>query len=136
MAERCSVVFRLAEEQPLEEAMTFIRALIPADRWRDWELSVPIYDGRRCPDCGALCVGKRARKAHQGWHQARTEFDTMIVEAIRKTAIGAGLTPRMMAADRSPDGMYEAEGQAAGYVDLRELEAGGDDYDDEEDDER
>jgi|HubBroStandDraft_1064217.scaffolds.fasta_scaffold10549_2 hypothetical protein len=112
--------------------MTFVRALIRADRWREWHLSIPIYDGRNCPECGALCVGKGARRDHQAWHMRRTEWDSTMMEAVRRTAIAAGLKPRMMAADDSADGLYEHAPDESGYVNLREL--GGQDDDDEEDD--
>jgi hypothetical protein len=90
--------------------MGFVRALIRADRWQEWHLSVPIYDGRNCPECGALCVGKEARKAHQAWHMRRTEFDTYMLDAMRIVCDRLGLKVGKPDGEDSPDGLYEDEG--------------------------
>jgi hypothetical protein len=89
--------------------MSFVRAVIRADRWREWYLSIPIYDGRNCPECGALCVGSGPRRDHQGWHTARTEFDTHLLEAVRQLAERLGLNVVEPRGDESPDGLYEYE---------------------------
>jgi hypothetical protein len=89
--------------------MTFVRAFIRADRWREWYLSIPVYDGRNCPECGALCVGKGPRKDHQAWHTARTEFDTLILDAVRQLADRLGLNVVEPRHEDSPDGLYESE---------------------------
>jgi hypothetical protein len=90
--------------------MTFIRAFIRADRWREWYLSIPVYDGRNCPECGALCVGKGPRKDHQAWHTARTEFDSQLLDAVRVYADELGLNVVEPRSDEAPDGLYEDEG--------------------------
>ena len=89
--------------------MGFVRALIRADRWRDWYLSIPVYDGRNCPECGSLCVGSGPRKDHQRWHTLRTEFDSQLLEAVRQIADRLGLNVVEPRSDEAPDGLYEDE---------------------------
>jgi hypothetical protein len=112
--------------------MSFVRALIRADRWLDWELTVPIYDGRQCPECGALCVGKQARRAHQQWHMRRTEFDSLTRDALRRLVVAAGLNPVEHDPEDAPDGLYDDEGLDDRLTRKARAVVGG--YDDEEDD--
>jgi hypothetical protein len=115
--------------------MSFVRALIRADRWREWPLTVPIYDGRQCPECGALCVGKSARKDHQDWHMRRTDFDTQVLDAVRQLASRAGLNVVEPQGEESPDGLYEYEDTDERLTRKARAVVGG--YDDKEnDDER
>ena len=33
-----------------------------------WPVVIGLYDARECPWCGALVIGKRGQRFHQGWH--------------------------------------------------------------------
>jgi hypothetical protein len=116
--------------------MSFVRAFIKADRWRDWPLVIPIYDGRMCPECGALCVGKKSRRAHLGWHIQRTDFDSKILDAVRQLAVAAGLNVVEPHRDDAPDGLYDYDDE--GLDDRLDRKARQvaelDDYDEEDDD--
>lgn len=46
--------------------MTFTRVRF---RRGDWDIKLPLYDGRECPECRAVVCGPRARKAHEAWHR-------------------------------------------------------------------
>jgi hypothetical protein len=89
--------------------MGFVRSFVRMDRWLDWKLVIPIYDGRQCPECGGLVVGVKARKAHQEWHTARTEWDSHIREAIRRLAAELGLNVREPRREDAPDGIYDED---------------------------
>ena len=45
--------------------MTFIRVL----HSRKWPVVLPMYDGRRCPDCCAVVIGKHGQKDHWAQHE-------------------------------------------------------------------
>ena len=89
--------------------MTVVRSVVRVERWLDWHLSIPLYDGRDCPECGALAVGKAARKAHQEWHTARTDWDSHIREAIRRLASELGLSVREPRREDAPEGIYDED---------------------------
>ena len=89
--------------------MPFVRSFVRVDRWLDWHLSIPIYDGRDCPECGALIIGPKRRKAHQEWHMKRTEFDTATVAGLRKLTLKAGLNPVELDPRDAPDGIYDED---------------------------
>lgn len=114
--------------------MTFVRSFVRPARWLDWHLSIPIYDGRDCPECGALIIGPKRRKAHQEWHTARTEWDSHIREAIRRLASELGLNVREPRREDAPDGIYD-EDQDDRLTAKARLVHGYDDEDDEDDDE-
>jgi hypothetical protein len=113
----------------------FVRSFVRLDRWREWPLVVPIYDGRQCPECGALCVGVRARKVHQGWHTKRTEWDSALREAVRKLVVRAGLNVVELANGAAPDGIYDEDDDDYDERLTRKARAvvGGGGLDDEED---
>jgi hypothetical protein len=115
--------------------MTFIRAFIRADRWREWYLSIPVYDGRNCPECGALCVGSGPRKDHQAWHTLRTEFDSQLLEAVRQLADHQGLNVVEPRGEDAPDGLYEDEDIDRRLTRKARAVVGGGGYGDEENDE-
>jgi hypothetical protein len=114
-----------------EAGMSFVRALIRVDRWQEWHLSVPIYDGRDCPECGALCIGKNARRVHQQWHMRRTEFDSVTRDALRRLVVAAGLNPVELDPSEAPDGLYDDEGLDERLTRKARIVVGEDDYDED-----
>src|ERR1700758_5488762 len=61
-------------------------------RAKRWPVVIPVYDGRRCPDCGALVLADKGQELHRAWHEAQADWQEQVREAIRATAAGAGLT--------------------------------------------
>jgi hypothetical protein len=61
-------------------------------RAKRWPIVIPIYDGRRCPDCGGTVLADKAQELHRAWHEAQREWQEGVIEAIRSTAAGAGLS--------------------------------------------
>jgi hypothetical protein len=61
-------------------------------RAKRWPVVIPIYDGRRCPDCGALVLGDKGQDLHRAHHEAQLHWQEAITEALRQTATGAGLS--------------------------------------------
>ena len=45
----------------------------PPASWRRWPVSLPLHDGRECPDCGATVVGPAAGKRHRRHHEDQRE---------------------------------------------------------------
>jgi len=87
--------------------MTFVRSFVRVDRWLDWKMVMPVYDGRQCPECGACVVGRKGQKAHLEWHTRRTEWDSHLREAIRRALVELGLNPVELPPDEAPDGLYD-----------------------------
>ncbi len=105
-------------------------SLIRVPRWGQWKLVLSLYDGRECPDCGSVCIGKKARQVHRQWHIDRTDFDSRAVDALRRLVVEAGLNPVDLA---EPEGRYEADDLDERLTaKVRAVVGGG--YDDEEDD--
>jgi hypothetical protein len=111
--------------------VSFVRAIIRADRWRDWYLSIPVYDGRNCPECGALCIGRGPRKDHQQWHMQRTQFDSLTRDALHRLVRAVGLNPVELDPDDAPDGLYDNEDVDSRLTRKARAVAGGG-YDEEE----
>lgn len=84
-----------------------MRSFVPFARHRPWKLTMPVYDGRECPDCGACVLGSRARKHHQAWHNQRTDYDSQILAAVKQLARRAGLNVVEAAHEDAPDGLYD-----------------------------
>lgn len=61
-------------------------------RAKRWPACIPVYDGRRCPDCAAVVLGDKGQELHRAHHEAQREWQDQVIEAIRQTAAGAGLT--------------------------------------------
>lgn len=63
-----------------------------------WPIVLPLYDGRRCPDCAAVVLGWQSQQQHK---QREAQFDALdqavrqLVEAVRVLADQAGLAVRM-----------------------------------------
>lgn len=106
------------------------------ERWQQWKTVMPLYDGRECPDCGAVCIGKGARRTHREWHIDRTEFDSRAVDALRRLIREAGLNP-VESAELSRGELPEGYNQLGDLDERLTAKARAvaelDDYDDEED---
>ena len=37
---------------------------------RRWDVVVPMYQLRQCPDCAALVRGPQGQRTHEQWHEA------------------------------------------------------------------
>jgi hypothetical protein len=115
--------------------MPFVRSFVRVDRWLDWKVVMPVYDGRQCPECAAAVVGRKGQKAHQEWHTRRTEFDSTLLAAVRKMALKMGLNPVEMRPGDTPDGLYDVdEDQDERLTRKARQVAELDDYDEEDDD--
>lgn len=101
-------------------------------RWGDWKTVLPLYDGRECPDCRAVVVGRDARRDHKTWHLERTEFDSRVLVALRKLVVAAGLNLVELDQDELPEGRYSYNDELTAKARTAMAGRG---YDDEEDDE-
>ena len=61
-------------------------------RAKRWSACIPVYDGRRCPDCAAVVLSDKGQELHRAWHEAQREWQDQVIDALRATALGAGLT--------------------------------------------
>lgn len=68
-------------------------------RAKRWPVVIPIYDGRRCLDCGSLVIGDKGQELHRAWHEATLNWQEQVNEALAQIARAAGL-----AAAQSPEG--------------------------------
>jgi prophage tail gpP-like protein len=55
---------------------------------------MPLYDGRECPDCGAVCLGSKAVDRHERHHVDQLNWQESLLQAIERIARAAGLRPR------------------------------------------
>jgi hypothetical protein len=60
-------------------------------RHEKWPVRLSLYDGRACPDCGAIVVGRDDRQAHRESHIRQTEFDSAVREFLRRLAEHTGM---------------------------------------------
>jgi hypothetical protein len=97
---------------------------------RRWRIVDPLRDGKECPRCKAAVFGRDARHAHELDHIERTEFDQMILTAVRKACLAAGLSVEELA----PIGEGSADEGLDDRLTRKARVVAGSDYDDEEDD--
>ena len=97
--------------------------LTPARRvYHRWRNVLPLYDGRSCPDCGAVVCGREDRRVHREWHMQERAWQEWAENVVRQVAVFAGMTVQ-------EHDVGEVAGDGYGRVDLAaELD------DDEEDD--
>jgi hypothetical protein len=66
--------------------------LVPGRRvYRGWRKVLPLYDGRECPDCGAVILGRQGRRLHREWHMAERAWKEWAEVTIMQVARKAGL---------------------------------------------
>jgi hypothetical protein len=102
-----------------------VSLLVPSRRvFRGWRKVLPLYDGRECPDCGAVTIGREGRELHRAYHARLGHWQDVTVDVLRALADRAGVKyVEDDAPERPGDGEYSR-------VSMRE----NDNYDDEEDD--
>jgi hypothetical protein len=88
-----------------------VSLIAPVRRWAGrktgiWRTVLPLYDGKECPQCGAVCVGTDSRKLHQKWHWKQIDDAHMLNEAIRTIGEHAGLR---VVADDPDDGDFDSK---------------------------
>ena len=99
--------------------------LTPTRRvYHRWRPVLPLYDGRECPDCGAVVCGRESRRSHREWHMAAEAHREWVQSTLLQVARYAGMTVPELARDVQGDG-YER-------VDLAAELAGDDEEDDDE----
>lgn len=77
-----------------------------------WRPVLPLYDGRECPDCGAVVCGREARRLHREWHMGREAWEEWATATIQQVAVFAGMQVEKRAGGEAGDGY--------GRVNLRE----------------
>ena len=101
--------------------------LAPTRRvYHRWRPVLPLYDGRECPDCGAVVCGREARRRHREDHMAREAWEGWVTDTLMQLAAWTG-HPVTEAEGKDAPG----DGDGYGRVDLAVPD---DDDDDEEDD--
>jgi hypothetical protein len=99
--------------------------LAPARRvYHGWKKVLPLYDGRECPDCGAVVLGREARRVHREHHMAHRAWEEWVTDTLMQLAVHAGL------AVEEPTG-GEA-GDDYGRVDVAAAELADDEEDDDD----
>lgn len=79
--------------------------LAPARRvYHGWRKVMPLYDGRECPDCGAVVLGREGRRLHREYHLRLEHWQDMAAAAIRTIAKHCGLTIQESDEDSKPGG--------------------------------
>lgn len=48
-----------------------------------WPVLLPLYDGRECPRCGAVVIGRQGKHLHQAEHRRTDNWEEHVLEAIR-----------------------------------------------------
>jgi len=87
---------------------------------------MPLYDGRACPDCGAVVCGREDRRLHREWHMQERAWQEWVTDTLMRAAKAAGLP----VIDVQPG---ELEHQADKYarVDLTKPDDDEEDWEDE-----
>jgi hypothetical protein len=98
--------------------------LAPARRiYHGWRKVLPLYDGRECPDCGAVVLGREGRRLHREYHMAERAWQEWATDSLMQLAVHLGMAVEEPAELAAGDGY--------GRVDLAAAELG---YDEEDDD--
>jgi hypothetical protein len=92
--------------------MGLIKAHPFRDHFSKWPVVLQLYDGRACPECGAIVIHWQMRQAHQDWHKRQHALDKAVrqlCEAVRVLAVEAGLTVRTAADDDDDEDLDDDE---------------------------
>ena len=66
--------------------------LVPVRRPQTrWKQVIPVYDGRECPDCGAVCLGPKMQSRHERWHVDQLHWQERLVKSITDLFRKSGL---------------------------------------------
>lgn len=98
--------------------------LTPTRRvYHRWKSVLPLYDGRQCPDCGAVVCGREARREHRELHMRTEQWQEWVADTFMRIAKHVGI----------PTIEPAVKDQAAGvtHVDLRAPDYGDDEEDDD-----
>jgi hypothetical protein len=101
--------------------------LVPTRRvYHGWRKVLPLYDGRECPDCGAVILGREGRRLHREHHLRLEAWQDQVVAALRAVSRYAGMTV-LEHDDGEPN-----SGEGYNRVNLRVPEYDDDEEDDDE----
>lgn len=66
--------------------------LVPVRRPQTrWKQVIPVYDGRECPDCGAVCLGPKMQSRHERWHVDQLHWQERLIKSLAGVFRKAGL---------------------------------------------
>lgn len=53
------------------------------DRFSRWPVVLALYDGRSCPQCGAVVCTWQARNLHDEWHREQRQWHEAVLRLTR-----------------------------------------------------
>lgn len=102
--------------------------LTPTRRvYHRWRMVLQLYDGRSCPDCGAIVCGREDRRVHRERHMQERAWQEWAADSIIRIARAAGLP----VIDNTEAGELEGQGDDYQRVDLTGDDEEEEDYGDE-----
>lgn len=97
--------------------------LTPTRRvYHRWKSVLPLYDGRQCPDCGAVVCGREARREHREWHMAEEAWREWSQATLLQVARFAGMQVPELAKQDQADEVTHVDLRAPAYDDDEEDE--------------
>jgi len=104
-------------------------------RAKRWPVVIPIYDGRRCPDCGSLVIADKGQELHRAWHEATLNWQEQVNDALAQIAAAAGLNAaqspdggEISGLDQLPDEQYDGNRRVSWRTLVTARAVSGDDY--------
>lgn len=77
------------------------------DRFSKWPVVLALYDGRACPDCGAVVIHWQWRNTHKELHARQAEFERalhILNDSVRNIARFLEMDVRSATPDDEPGG--------------------------------